>query len=89
MAIFLGNPSMYLEIYTLGKFFLKNKQNVHVLNVFPHVLALTKLKYDWLLLSEQHLFKYWRIYNSSLSLFSSPGQIILVPFSSAEHARMP
>lgn len=57
--------------------------------LLPHVLALTELKYNWLPLSEQHLFKYRRIYNSFLSLFSSAGQIILVPLTSAEHARMP
>ena len=34
---FLGNPLRYLSIYTIGKIFLENKQNIYVSNVFPKV----------------------------------------------------
>ena len=80
---FLGNPLRYLSIYTIGKIFLGNEQNVYVSNVFPKVQALADFMYNWLLPSQEYLFKYWRIYNSFLSLFSRMSHLSVFNLCSA------
>lgn len=80
---FLGNPLRYLSIYTIGKFFLENEQNIYVSNVFPKVQALADFMNNWLPPSQEYLFKYWRIYNSFLSLFSRTSHLSVFNLCSA------
>lgn len=80
---FLGNPLRYLSIYTIGKILLEKEQNVYVSNVFHKVQALADFMYNWLPPSQEYLFKYWRIYNSFLSLFSRRSHLSVFNLCSA------